>query len=254
MARSQASVPLVSLLPDVLASTSTFESTVLNRLGALKGCRLRDLDAYRDWSKPHKNAAAMVVKQAFHTELDTTQIIEFVERRVLLRVLPVLRKSQKPKEAVSFPTMRLREFVDEEWDESTLLSYLQSILFIPTILADGGTPQSDRIIGTAFFWSPAEQELDEIKSEWLAYQEQVRSGACTTKPDSRDRAVSGLWKESQTMYIHMRPHGRNAADFDRDPLGNRIVKQCFWLNKQLIERLLIGQEDDLVGHLTWRKS
>jgi DNA mismatch repair protein MutH len=240
LARNQQSVPLVSFLPDVAASTISFEGAVLTRLRTLVGRRLRDLDPSKDWSKSHKNAAALVVKRALRLELDPDQIVDFVERRVLIRVLPVLNKSQKLKEAVSFPVMRLREFADEEWEESSLLSFLQLILFIPTFLANNKTRQADRRIGDSWFWSPSERELGEIQSEWTAYQNQVRSGACKTKKDPRGRAISGLLKESQTTYIHMRPHGRDSEDLDEDRLGNRIVKQSFWLNKRFLEQLMEG--------------
>ena len=36
----------------------------------------------------------------------------------------------------------------------------------------------------------------------------------------------------------MRPHGRDSNDRDQDSLGNSIVKQCFWLNKKFIQKLL----------------
>jgi DNA mismatch repair protein MutH len=238
LARNQPAAPLVSFLPDTTASTVSFEDAVLSQLKALVGMRIRELDPSRDWSKSHKNAAALVVKRALRLELDPDQIVEFVERRVVVRVLPVLVKSQKLKEAVSFPVMRLREFVDEEWEESTLLSYLQLILFIPTYLGDGTVRQGNRRIGKSWFWTPTERELDDIHSEWLHYQKLVRSGACMTKKDLRGRLVSGLLKESQTKYIHMRPHGRDADDFDEDRFGNRIVKQSFWLNKRFLEHLL----------------
>jgi DNA mismatch repair protein MutH len=230
-------VPLISLLPDPNASTDAFQKKVLDSLATVRGKKLRELDPRRDWSKPMKNAAALVVSRALDIGLDQVDTAEFIERRALRRVVPVSSKTLAPEEAVSFPTMRLKQFADETWETSQLLSYLSLILFIPTLVRPGAD-QGERRIGRSFFWSPSQSEWNGIRAEWLAYQRQVISGACKTSQVSGGRHASSLAKESETEYIHMRPHGKDGSDFDIDPVGNRIVKQSFWLNKRFIKALL----------------
>ena len=65
---------------------------------------------------------------------------------------------------------------------------------------------------------------------------QVNKVAIKSKKGFKE--VSGLSKESETSIIHMRPHGRDSNDRDEDALGNSIVKQCFWLNKKFVQKLL----------------
>jgi hypothetical protein len=43
---------------------------------------------------------------------------------------------------------------------------------------------------------------------------------------------------SQTRYTHIRPHGRNAADWETAPGGIDVTKKSFWLNQSYIERVL----------------
>jgi hypothetical protein len=49
---------------------------------------------------------------------------------------------------------------------------------------------------------------------------------------------NNLPKESETTFIHMRPHARNADDIDKSLLKTEITKQCFWFNKSFIQSLI----------------
>jgi len=98
-------------------------------------------------------------------------------------------------------------------------------------------------VGKAFFWSPSVDEFNVIKSEWLNYQNEVKSGKCKVTRIAQNtkrgyKEVSALSKESSTQIIHIRPHGRDANDRDQDLLGNTLVKQSFWLNSKFIQNLL----------------
>ena len=49
---------------------------------------------------------------------------------------------------------------------------------------------------------------------------------------------NNLPNESNTNYIHLRPHGRNSDDIDKSLTDIEITKQCFWLNKKLIQKII----------------
>jgi hypothetical protein len=75
------------------------------------------------------------------------------------------------------------------------------------------------------------------------YKKEVLDGKCKVtkiKQNSQKgyKEVSQLSKESDTQIIHMRPHGKDSSDRDIDSKGNSIVKQCFWINKLFIQKLL----------------
>jgi len=211
----------------------TFESSVLAKLHALEGKRLREIDPDASWKG--KSSASRVIRAALgHVP---RRIKEFLENEVTVRVTPFYQASGKPKEAASFPTMRLQEFVDEEWDDATIRDYIGCILFVPVLVPDRDAEAPDYIVGHAFFWRPSADELAGIEAEWRMYQNQVRDGACKTAVDAQGRNISHLATAAQTKYIHMRPHGRDGRDVDFDQLGNAIVKQCFWLNMRFLEDL-----------------
>lgn len=221
-------------LHEVLESEGDFESQVLAKLRPLEDLRLRDINPDGKWEA--KDAASRVIRRALGFSPD--EIKEFIENETIARVVPIYSDNGTPKEAVSFPTMNLCDFAEEDWDEATIREYLSCILFVPVLLPTRGTKTPDSVVGRAFFWRPTSEEELGIQHEWKAYQDQVKRGDCRTiRVDSRGYEHSALMGSRQTKFIHMRPHGKNKKDQDVDPLGNRISKQSFWLNAKFVKRL-----------------
>ncbi len=139
--------------------------------------------------------------------------------------------------------MKLQELIEENWEESTFKEYINKILFVPVYSDNKDSTLEEKHIGKSFFWSPSMEEENSIKKEWEQYKDEVINGQCKVhkviiKSKKGFKEVSKLAKESETLTIHMRPHGRDSNDRDDDTLGNSIVKQCFWLNKNFIQKLL----------------
>ena len=162
----------------------------------------------------------------------------------IVKTINVREKDNKPFEAISFPAMRLNEFVNEkDWSDSILREYLNKILFIPVVKKNKNSKIDEKYLGKSFFWEPSAKEEKIIRNEWLQYKKEVLDGRCKiVKIPAKNKKgyieVSKLSKESQTEIIHMRPHGRDSNDRDEDYLGNSIVKQCFWLNKLFVKKLI----------------
>jgi DNA mismatch repair protein MutH len=79
-------------------------------------------------------------------------------------------------------------------------------------------------------WRPSAEELDVIEHEWTMFRDLISSGKADELPT-----------ESQTMAIHVRPHGRVASDTDPTPGGGSVTKKSFWLNKRFVQRILAEQ-------------
>ncbi len=219
-----------------------FEKAILEKLDKTQGMTLGDFAQKFNIAAPEgKNAAATIIKKALGFKNVNSRIKEFEQSGIEVRIVPVRTSDKKPWEAVSFPTIKLKEFVDEPWDESPLQEYVDRILFIPIYRDDKKTPLNDRALGKAFFWSPSEQEWDTIKEEWQMYKEEVQEGNCKVtkvKSGNSHKEITSLSKESSTKMIHIRPHGKNRDDRDEDSFGNSVVKQSFWLNKNFVHDLM----------------
>lgn len=153
----------------------------------------------------------------------------------VIRINPV---TNKPWESVSLCPIKLKEFELETWEQSNLKKYLSSILFIPILSTSKISHVSERKIGKSFFWFPDKSDESLIRTEWEMYQEKVKTGACKTFKTSSGKNISSLPTSSFTNFIHMRPKAQNGSDFDTDSIGNKIVKQAFWLNSDYIRKIV----------------
>lgn len=219
-----------------------FEDALLEQMRTFTGMSLGEFSKKFGIDIPEgKNAAATIVKRALGFKNVNSHIKEFDQFGIEIRVVPVRSIDNRPWEAVSFPTFKIKELLKEEFEGSLLYEYVDRILFIPISREEKKTPMRKRIIGKPFFWSPSRSQWDTIEREWSNYQKEIRSGKCKItkiKSGKKYKEVTGLTKESGTNIIHVRPHGKDRTDRDTDTYGNSVVKQSFWLNKDLVWRLI----------------
>jgi DNA mismatch repair endonuclease MutH len=164
------------------------------------------------------------------------QIEEFAKLGIRVQSISINSKTGTLREAVSFPAMSLREFAEEEWEESDLRELVDHILFIP-LLSDEREDRAQRLLGRPFFWQPNAKQWDGIEAEWRMFQQEIRDGKAAYTGEKGKRE-SGLTPASRTRCIHVRPHGLTSNDTDIDPRGNVITKQSFWLNKEFVASLV----------------
>lgn len=156
-------------------------------------------------------------------------------------------------EAMSLPNTSLYNICFEKWnleDEdicSSLLKHLQfNFLFIPIIkrkINGRYNNYRDWKIGELSFWCPSKEEILEIGEEWLEVQSIVQNGVNLeeVKYGNGFRTANNLIKQSESNYIHLRPHAKNKEDYDEqyfDYKDIKITKQSFWLNKNYVNSLL----------------
>lgn len=145
---------------------------------------------------------------------------------VRLHVLDVDADDSRPFEGIPFPAMVLRTFSEEEWEDSQLAEHVDRIIFVPTFSKTGALDEPHQL-GRAFLWQPTREDWGIIEDEWTTFQGYVRRCDMESMPTGK-----------ATRRIHMRPHGRTAADIDVDPCGHVVTKQCFWLNQDFVQSIL----------------
>jgi DNA mismatch repair protein MutH len=177
-----------------------------------------------------KSAAAGVLR-AYLGVKPKGRSADFQRFGVEIKTVPV-DSSGRPVESTSFPTFIHEELAFETWEDSDLLGRLNRILFI-LIERAKGQPQEEAVVRRAFFWSPSEAELRAIRMEWEQFRDLIVQGHAAHLP-----------KASETVYIHVRPKGRDARDRDLAPGGVDVIRKCFWLNDRYVERIV----DEHRGH------
>lgn len=97
-------------------------------------------------------------------------------------------------------------------------------LFMVVLRAGSETmPMPQYTLSRAFFWSPTDGQLLDIGREWKMYQAHIRR-----------RGAVALPRESETNYIHIRPHGRDSKDLDPTAKILPTTRKSFWLNREFL--------------------
>jgi DNA mismatch repair protein MutH len=195
-----------------------------------------------------KSLAALIVKRRLHVQDLRAEILEFEKLGIVVRVLHLRSVDGWPFESVSFPAVDLEELAGQDFEgvedrdgtplkeRSELIDQLQRVLFVITYSPQRNDPQRERRLGRAFFWSPSREQWDTIRTDWERIRDEVREGkAAYDRPVGDHRRRNGLTKGE---ILHMRPHGRDSNDRVRDPKGNLVTRQGYWLNKEFVYGLV----------------
>lgn len=222
------SKPIVSLRDALkLKPTDSFEDAVLRRLKAYERKTLAEVaKTLKVPISKAKSGAAVLVRRAIGVLNDKASIQEFKERGIQIKIVPVSFEG-RPYEAMSFPKFNHMDVWKEEWEASDLLQQVDRLLIVPLIRRERKTSEEKQVWGHAFFWSPSRDQLNGIECEWRDYGRRIRAGESKKLPGA-----------SQTKYIHVRPHARNSKDTEQAPYVGQVVKKCFWLNQDLIARIV----------------
>ncbi|MEA2581713.1 MAG: mismatch repair protein MutH [Actinomycetota bacterium] len=204
----------------------TFEEALLKRFEPYVGRRVEDVAAELHMPlSDAKNFAASVTRRLFGAKRGS-RITEFEEMGLTIRIARV-DPDLRPYEAMSFPKFRYLPLLEETWEDSELLSQIEYMLIVPLHGARKNTPQRECTFGTPRFWRPGVETLELIRKEWEIYRIEIERG----KADN-------LTPASETVAIHVRPHGRNKEDTDEAPLVGSVVKKSFWLNIPFVQAIL----------------
>jgi DNA mismatch repair protein MutH len=121
----------------------------------------------------------------------------------------------RPRESMSFPNFKYRELVNQDWEESDFCETVETkFLFVIFRFDD------EKVLRLEFaaYWNMPFADREEARRVWEETKKRI-----LTNPHN-------LPKISESHVAHVRPHARNSRDTDTTPGGERLVKQCFWLN------------------------
>lgn len=201
----------------------------------------------------NKSAVPLIVKKYINNNsMFSLDVLK--DHNIVVKFIPI-DIHYKCHEAMSFSNTSLYNILFEDWDSQDLLerallrnrlSY--NYLFIPIIkIKQKGVYNNynDWKIGDLSFWAPSEKELEQIGKEWNDVKRIVKEGVRVDKVKfgKSFRTTNNLPKQSETDFIHLRPHAKNSRDYDIPYLHYtngkiEITKQSFWLNKKFINQLL----------------
>jgi DNA mismatch repair protein MutH len=240
-----------------VARLETAEDRALQRLRDHEGESLTALASnLRIATTERKNLAASIIKSLLGFRSVSSRVKEFEQLGTAVKTVHARPSDEFVFESVSFPAVDLVELAKQDWEgiekedgtirkeRSDLIDQVQRILFVPTYSPRRDDRQGSRTLGVPFVWTPSPTQWQVIAREWRMFQAEVSEGkaAYDRRPGAPGRRRNRLTPASQTEMIHMRPHGRDSYDEYADPMKNRVTKQCFWLNSQFVQKLLLERD------------
>ena len=151
-----------------------------------------------------------------------------------------LKPNGVPKEAVSFPSFKYVDIVQETWYESTLFELLDSKKFLFSVFE---IEDDDIIFKGIRFWSMPQSDIQVCKQVWEDTIDKIENGQIVKK-FTTSRRYTHFIKSSDRKKIHVRPHASNAKDTYPLPVHDELTgldkytKHSFWLNQRYLSHIL----------------
>ena len=153
---------------------------LLTKLRSRRGVRIDELaeDVGRSRSKAKDYAARVVHEYATSVEPGSAD---------LSGAFPIIKAPRtspagEPYEAVSFPAFRNLELVEETWENSLLLSYLEHLLFVPVVGDKKSTPQWECSVGPSLYSRPSAEQLAVVEAEWSRFRDIIEQWRSSGHP------------------------------------------------------------------------
>lgn len=210
-----------------LTEDKTFEQQVIERFNPYIGKTVAEITEMVEVELNDKQKDKYATLARAMMGVKKGKIEEFEAAGVTMKTIQ-LKADGTPKEAMSFPTFKYTEVINEVWDgdeeEGEIRAEFQKqlesrFLFIVYRCEDKCGPDEARILDKALFWTMPPQDLIEAQRVWEETVQRIKSGMAENLP-----------KSSESTVAHVRPHAKNAEDTYETPQGTHVTKKCFWLN------------------------
>ena len=218
----------------------------------IKGKQISDLIDFETDNIYNKSGASVIIRK--YIKKNSSYGFESLKKNKIILKFIGINPDYKCYEAMSFSTSTLYNLIFEEWysNDLTASNFKKQLdnyfLFVPIIKNKKNGLFNNTLewkIGEFNLWKPDKNDLDLIGKEWSHAKNIVKQGVklMVVKHGKSFRTLNNLPKQSETEYIHLRPHAKNSFDYDLQYLNYtngdiKITKQSFWLNKKLINKLL----------------
>lgn len=163
------------------------------------------------------------------------KIEEFEKYNIKFKTININTKG-KLKEHMSFENIKFDEYISTEWDESSLKEKFESTKWLFIVFKED---ENDEKVFQGFkLWNMPMSDIEgPLQEFYLETQKTLKEGVKLVKTS---RGVSNnLPGAKDNSICHIRPKGRNADDKVKLPDNQMITKQCFWLNKEYVLKIVV---------------
>jgi len=203
---------------DVTATVSIEEATQ-RKFRPYIGKTIEQISTMLDFYKHGKNDKGFYCSLTTRILGGTKRAIPELEKAgVELKTIRV-NKDWMPAEAMSFPTFKYMEIINEDWEDSSFFGKIeQKFLFVIFREDENG----DLRLEKANYWNMPYIDPEEAHRVWDDTKRRVAIDA------------SDLPRSTESRVAHVRPKAKNSQDTLPTLQGTQLIKKCFWLNRNYI--------------------
>ncbi|MEW9053442.1 MAG: Sau3AI family type II restriction endonuclease [Neobacillus sp.] len=176
------------------------------------------------------------------TRLD--KIEEFSKANIQFKTVR-LEPNGIPAQHMSFENIDFSQWVSETWEESYIRQRFQETKFLLVVFEFKETkkqnPHRDLYFKGIKLWNMPFQTIEtEIRQLWIEVNKVVNNGVRIEYKKHGNKIVetNNLPKIGFNGVTHIRPKGADGSDKVTLPNGQRITKQCFWLNNTFVGEII----------------
>jgi len=226
---------------------TTFDQLIVSKINSYIGHT--DKELCETFDREYNNNKAQWIDLAYRMlGIKSNRAEEFAKANIVVKAIR-LGENGTMRESSPLPQMKLMEFVNEEWEDSTLSSYFDETRFLFVVFKQDG--QFYKLKGCQLWNMPREDLDDTVKAGWESIRAIVSSGIELTKKDTASGVIikNNLPGKKENAIVHIRPHSNKRfyilgdgeqigdgsySDAEQLPDGRWMQKQSFWMNNSYI--------------------
>lgn len=163
------------------------------------------------------------------------EFVEFKKAGIQIKTVR-LSPENMPREDISFPAFEFINLIEEEWDDSELLGYLESkFLFVFYKENEKGL-----VLDKVKFWNMPQDDVKDAKMVWEHTIQLIKTGTIVKSILNGIRRTNFSGNRDNRV-LHVRPHAKDSNDVYPLPVQDTVsglkeyTKQSFWFNKKYVK-------------------
>lgn len=214
---------------------TNFETLIINKVKPHYGKTQEQLKQLFDIKSSAKNLNEVLLAQMLGVKGKIAYTEEFQNANIIPKTIRI-QKNGHIKESMSFPTFKFTEIINETWEDSTLLDYLEPAKFLFVVFQEN--ENGEYIFDRVKFWNIPYEDLEEVRKVWEKTVQVIKEGVQLHFDGKCTR--NNFPKSSENRVAHVRPHAKDSSDTYPLPDGREMPKQCFWFNRSYIESIVLS--------------
>ncbi len=227
---------LISITSSKEIAEKSIETVLYNKFSPYFGMSDKEIAAKEDiqLSSGKARVANLISAMLGIKGTNLSQIEEFEKYNIKFKTI-TMEADGSLNEHMSFENINFEEYATVPWEESSLKEKFETTKWLFIIFQKND--RGEKVFKNIKLWNVPEEIIEnELKSFYLQTQNVLNTGVILTKTA---RGVKNNLPSAQDNPVcHIRPKAKNAEDKVKLPDGQWITKQCFWLHREFLLKVI----------------